>query len=134
MAEIDTASLALPVGFTTEIYLPVVTDEQARLLFILWGPDNTAVSLAVKISGKYRGGMEAANLSLHWPEAAVDWWVGPDPCDLLDGGRCWGNVGYSVADQALGVLREGGEPALWNYLLDTYRAWEPKSGEVTHHA
>lgn len=43
----------------------------------------------------------------------------PDDCDLLPGGKCWGDHGYLAGDQLLEALIAGGEPGL----RDAMRGW-----------
>lgn len=64
-------------------------------------------------------------VSLHMLEKdeAHDWWYGPDDCDVLPGGQCYGDHGYLVADDFLIALMEGGHEGAWAWLEECYESW-----------
>lgn len=62
------------------------------------------------------------------PPAGKDW-LGPDDCDVLPGGRCYGDVGYLVADEFVLRLVRDGEDAAWDFLAEIYADWLSPAAE-----
>lgn len=103
----------------------------AVMRFALVGPEG-AISLG--ISTGWHLPHEAASLPamalvpsgrgvcIHSPTKIEDYYGGPDECDLVAGGQCYGDVGYCAADELLAVLIADGVDALWERMeRDWYR-------------
>jgi hypothetical protein len=78
------------------------------------------VGLDRTLASSYPSG---STVSLHSPTKVKDWWHGPDKCDLLPGGECYGDTGYTLSDQVLERLVEGGDEAVWPFLVEIYQEW-----------
>lgn len=62
-----------------------------------------------------------ATLDFHFRDEVDGTHRSPD-CDLLDGGVCFWDRGYKIGDDALGIVRDDGEDALWAHLQREHRA------------
>lgn len=62
-------------------------------------------------------------VSLHMAKQDKDWWSGPGECDVLPGGECYNDSGFTVCDQFVDALFEGGHEAAWKWLEETYEEW-----------
>lgn len=51
-----------------------------------------------------------------------DWWSGPSDCDIL-GGKCYGDIGYTVSDTFLDRLLRDGEEGAFAFLAELHDAW-----------
>lgn len=67
-------------------------------------------------------------IHIHHPLQVKDWWYGPDDCELVPGGKCYGDGGYLVSDKFLEVLVEQGDEAAWAWLENTYAKWMTPEG------
>lgn len=45
-----------------------------------------------------------------------------DKCDLLPGGRCFGDIGFLIGDDLFDVLVAGGDEALWKRMATIYES------------
>lgn len=57
------------------------------------------------------------------PPEGKDWFRGPDACDLLPEGACYGDTGYLCGDEFLTRLVRDGEDAAWEYLQEIHDDW-----------
>lgn len=71
----------------------------------------------------------SGGVAAHSPVPARDWWLGPDSCDVLPGGQCWGDAGYSVGDRVLEAMHADGHEGIWRELEAIYADW---LGPETH--
>ena len=66
----------------------------------------------------------------HYPEPPDDVYTsGPNECDLLDSGQCYGDTGFLIADTPWRLLREDGEDAMWAYLATLLPGMEAEDGQ-----
>lgn len=68
----------------------------------------------------HRGDPCAGPVVWHHPTQREDYFAGPDECELLPGGKCWGDAGYLLGNDAYDALCEGGEDGLWVFLRRMY--------------
>lgn len=90
-----------------------------RLRFIL-AEDGTAMTWSL-YAGSH--GVDAYALHLHAPTQLKDWWMGPDECDVLPGGQCWGNGGGLIAERVLAAFLADGEDGAWAAMASIRNEW-----------
>jgi hypothetical protein len=64
----------------------------------------------------------AGAVSSHAHDQLEDYWVGPQPCNVL-GGECYGDTGYTIGDTVLAAMFKDGHDGIWRELRVIYDAW-----------
>lgn len=92
----------------TPIHLPHVARE-------LWG----------KVDRKYNPfETTGADIGYHSPVQTRDYQIERE-CDVLPGGKCWGDGSALQADEFTDTFLREGDAAVWPMLEDRYRLWFP---------
>lgn len=72
--------------------------------------------------GLWQYSPSAGAVSSHVAEQREDYWIGPQPCDVI-GGECYGYTGYTIGDRVLDGLMKDGHAGVWREMEVIYDAW-----------
>lgn len=68
-------------------------------------------------------------VSSHFKRKMADWWLESPECDVLEQGHCFGDTGYSIANDAWRAFLVSEEDG-WKFLEQVYREWRNPDGDA----